>query len=165
MAARNNLSAAVEERTLVIDRIFDAPPNVVWKAWTDPEQMVHWLGPQGFTGDIEKMDPRVGGNYRFHLRGPDGSDHWMQGVHREVVVPERLVYTWAWADAKGNPTTSETLVTVTFAEHGGGKTKLTLRQEGFESISARDDHRIGWNSAFDCLAEYLASNATTSTKR
>ncbi|HXZ88548.1 MAG TPA: SRPBCC domain-containing protein [Candidatus Binataceae bacterium] len=160
MAAKSNLAAAAaEERVLVIERIFDAPREVVWRAWTEPDQMARWLGPKGFTGDVEKMEPQVGGSYRFHLREPDGSDHWMQGVNREVAPPERLVYTMAWADAKGEPTTPETLVTVTFAEHAGGRTRLILRQEGFESSSARDEHRFGWNSAFDCLAEYLATLA------
>ena len=159
MAAKSNVAAAAEERVLEIERVFNAPRAVVWRAWTDPDQMARWLGPKGFTGEVEKMEPHPGGSYRFHLRGPDG-DHWAQGVNREVEAPERLVYTWAWADAKGKPTTPETLVTVTFAEHEGGRTRLTLRQEGFDSISARDGHRFGWNSAFDCLAEYLASNAT-----
>jgi len=160
MAAGSNLaSAAAEERVLVIERIFDAPREVVWRAWTEPDQMARWLGPRGFTGEVEKMEARAGGRYRFHLRGPDGIDHWAQGVNREVAAPQRLVYTWTWADAKGEPTTAETLVTVTLAEHPGGKTRLTLRQEGFESAAARDEHRLGWNSAFDCLAEYLSAQA------
>lgn len=165
MAARSNVAEVADERVLVIEGIFNAPRDVVWRAWTEPERMTRWLGPKGFTGDIEKMEARVGGSYRFHLRGPDGDDHWMQGVHREMVERERLVYTWAWADAKGEPTTPETVVTVTFEEHPGGRTRLTLRQEGFESVAARDDHRFGWNSALDCLAEYLASNATAHTQR
>ena len=66
MAAKSNLAAAaVEERVLVIERIFDAPREVVWRAWTEPDQMARWLGPKGFTGDVEKMEPHVGGSYRF----------------------------------------------------------------------------------------------------
>jgi uncharacterized protein YndB with AHSA1/START domain len=101
-----------------------------------------------------KMDVRPGGAYRVHMRGPEGDDHWAQGVYRAVVEPERLVMTRNWADAEGNPTSPETLLTVTFEELDG-KTKLTLHQAGFESITARDAHRGGWNSSLDRLAEYV----------
>jgi uncharacterized protein YndB with AHSA1/START domain len=154
MAARNSAAAESAERELVITRIFDAPRRLVFKAWTDPEHLVHWLGPQGFTGTIMKMDVRPGGAYRLQMRGPEGDDHWSQGVCREIVEPERLVMTANWADAQGNPTSPETLLTVTFEEHEG-KTKLMLHQAVFESVTARDAHRGGWNSSLDCLAEYL----------
>jgi uncharacterized protein YndB with AHSA1/START domain len=158
MAARNSAVAESAERELVITRIFDAPRSLVFKAWTDPEHLVHWLGPQGFTGTIMQMVARPGGAYRFHLRGPEGDDHWSQGVYREIVEPERLVMTRNWADAHGNPTSPETLLTVTFEEHGG-KTKLTLHQAIFESVTARDLHRGGWHSSLDRLAEYLVTVA------
>jgi uncharacterized protein YndB with AHSA1/START domain len=154
MAARNNAAAESAEQALVITRIFDAPRSLVFNAWTDPEHLVHWLGPQGFTGTIVKMDVRPGGAYRFHMRSPEGTDHWRRGVYREIVEPERLVFTSAWEDAEGKPG-HETLVTVTFADLGG-KTKLTLRQAVFELVTSRDAHQGGWNSSLDCLAEYLA---------
>jgi uncharacterized protein YndB with AHSA1/START domain len=154
MAARSNAAAEAAERELVITRVFAAPRRLVFKAWTDPGHLVHWLGPQGFTGTIMKMDVRPGGAYRLHMRGPEGDDHWAQGVYRAVVEPERLVMTRNWADAEGNPTSPETLLTVTFEELDG-KTKLTLHQAGFESITARDAHRGGWNSSLDRLAEYV----------
>jgi len=155
MAARSNAAAEAAERELVIKRVFNAPRSLVFKAWTDPEHLVHWLGPRGFTGTIVKMDVRPGGTYRVHMRGLEGDDHWAQGVYREVVEPERLVMTRNWADAQGNPTSPETLLTVTFEEHDG-KTKLTLRQAGFESVTARDAHGGGWSSSLDRLAEHLA---------
>ena len=157
MTERNRAILAPDDRTLVITRVFDAPRIRVWKAWTDPDQMARWLGPRGFSGAVIKMDARPGGAYRFHLRSPDGEDLWAQGVNREIVEPERMVYTWEWADAEGRPSGPETLVTVTFADHDG-KTLLTLQQTGFESAASRDGHRGGWNSAFDCLEEYLAAN-------
>jgi uncharacterized protein YndB with AHSA1/START domain len=156
MAARSNAATESAERVLVIARVFDAPRDLVWKAWTEPDRMVQWMGPQGFTGTIVNMDARPDGAYRFHMRSPQGTDHWAQGVYREIVERQRLVYTWAWADANGNPTRPETLVTVTFAERGE-KTELTLHQAVFESVAARDEHRGGWSSSFDCLAEYLAT--------
>jgi uncharacterized protein YndB with AHSA1/START domain len=157
MAERSSAATESADRVLVITRIFDARLDLVWKAWADPDQMVRWMGPEGFAGDIVRMDTRAGGSYRFHMRGPSGDDHWAQGVYREIVDHERLVYTWCWADADGNPTSPETLITVTFAARAGGKTELALRQEGFESVSARDGHRGGWTSAFDKLARYLAT--------
>ena len=89
------------------------------------------------------------------MLGPDG-DHWTQGVYREVVPPERLVMVGAWADAKGNPTRPETTLTLLF-EDVGGKTKLTLHNAVFESVTARDMHNEGWTSSLDCLAAYLAT--------
>ncbi len=150
-------SVITDDRVLVISRVFDAPRSLVYKAWTEPERIAEWLGPQGFKGDVIKMDARVGGSYHFHMRAPDGTDHWLRGVHHEIAENERLVYTYAWADAKGNATRPETLVTVTFEDLGGNKTRLTFRQEVFESTTARDMHNGGWNSSFERLAEYLAT--------
>jgi uncharacterized protein YndB with AHSA1/START domain len=157
MAASTRPSVAnePEERVLVITRVFDAPRSLVWQAWADPERMARWAGPRGFTMTSCEMDINPGGAFRFRMRSPDGTDHRVQGVHREIVEQERLVYTWTWVDAEGRPG-HETLVTVTFADHGG-KTLLTLRQELFESVTARNEHQGGWSSTLDCLAEYLAT--------
>jgi uncharacterized protein YndB with AHSA1/START domain len=156
MAAESNLATESEDRLLVITRIFDAPRELVWKAWTEPERMVEWHGPRGFTSTIERSDFRPGGFYRIHMRGPKNDDHWMQGTFREITEPKRLVMTGCWTDAEGKPKGPDTVLAITFEDHNG-KTKLTLRQSGFESVAARDDHRGGWTSALDCLAEYLAA--------
>jgi uncharacterized protein YndB with AHSA1/START domain len=156
MAGRSNTAAEPAERVLVITRIFDAPRSLAFKAWTEPEHLVHWFGPRGFTSTILANDARPGGAYRVHMRGPEGDDHWSQGVYREIVEPERLVLAGAWTDADGKPTSPETLLTVTFEEHDG-KTKLTLHQAVFESVTARDAHRGGWTSSLERLAEYLAT--------
>ena len=154
MAASTSPAATTAERTLVIERVFDAPRALVFKAWTEPERLVRWWGPQGFTMPSCKMEARPGGAFRFCMRSPEGTDHWLRGVYREIVEPERLVCTWAWEDVEGKPG-HETLLTVTFAEHGG-KTKLTLQQAVFESVTARNEHQEGWTSGLDRLAEYLA---------
>jgi uncharacterized protein YndB with AHSA1/START domain len=144
------------DRVLVITRVFDAPRELVFKAWTDPQHLVHWMGPRGFKSTVMHSDLRAGGAYRIHMRGPEGDDHWTQGVFREIVEPERLVMVGSWADANGNPISPETVLTITL-EEDGGKTRLTLHQAIFESITARDGHRGGWNSSLDRLAEYLAT--------
>jgi uncharacterized protein YndB with AHSA1/START domain len=155
MAARNSAATQPEERVLVIERIFDAPRDLVWKAWTEPERVAQWMGPRGFTSSVLKADFRPGGAYRFHMRGPDGVDRWQQGVYREIVEPERIVCTYAWADVEGKPTRPETLLTVSFAEQGE-KTMLILHQAVFESVTARDLHGQGWSSTLERLAECLA---------
>ena len=155
MDARNSTSTEPAERVLVIERVFDAPRSLVFKAWTEPEHMIQWFGPRGFTSTILRSELRPGGAYRIHMRGPEGDDHWTQGIFREIVERERLVMSGNWADSAGNPTSRETILTLTFQEHEG-KTKLTLHQAVFESVTARDAHRGGWSSSLDRLAEYLA---------
>ena len=140
---RSAAEASTAERELVITRIFDAPRELVFRAWTEPDRAVRWWGPQGFTTAHYEIDFRQGGSYRVCMRSPEGTEHWQRGVCREMAAPERLVFTFAWEDAQGRPG-HETVVTVTFAEYGA-KTKLTL-------------HQGGWSSALECLADYLAQN-------
>jgi uncharacterized protein YndB with AHSA1/START domain len=143
------------DRELAITRVFDAPRDLVFKVWTQPEHLVRWLGPRGFAAPSAEMDVRPGGAYRACIRSPEGADYWMQGVYREIVAPERLVFTFAWEDEGGRPG-RETLVTVTFADHSG-KTKLTFHQAPFESVADRDSHQEGWAECLDRLGAYLAT--------
>jgi uncharacterized protein YndB with AHSA1/START domain len=157
MAAANSPAnnQEIEERTLVLSRVFDAPRALVFKAWTQPEHLARWWGPRGFTLISFKADARVGGSFRFGMRSPENTDHWAHGAYREVVPPERLVYTFAWEHPDGKPK-HETIITLTFAEQGA-QTKLTLKQTLFESVTSRDMHQSGWSSTFDMLGEYLAT--------
>ncbi len=155
MVAKNSPGAEPGERVLVITRVFDAPPSLVFKLWTDPAHTKHWMGPRGFTKLHLEQDLRPGGAWRACLRPDDGGDDlWQGGVYREVVEPKRLVFTYAW-DRENGRRGHETLVTVTFAEHQG-KTKMTFRQAVFESVAERDGHQGGWTSSFDRLEEYVA---------
>lgn len=139
-----------EDSVLVIARVFNAPRARVWRAWTTDE-MSRWAAPRGFTVTHSDADVRPGGAWRATMRSPDGVDHSAHGVYREVVEPERLVFTHAWDE----PDAVETVVTVTFIEDDG-RTQMTFRQEGFRSVGSRDGHQGGWNEAFDRLGETLA---------
>jgi uncharacterized protein YndB with AHSA1/START domain len=156
MDTRTSIDADEREPELVITRILDAPRNVVFQAWTEPGRAARWWGPQGFVTTYCDMDVRPGGAFRVCMRSPEGVDHWKQGAYREVVEPERLVFTFAWEDAEGKPG-HETLVTVSFAEQGA-KTRLTLHQAVFETVARRDEHQRGWTSTLQRFAEYLANN-------
>jgi uncharacterized protein YndB with AHSA1/START domain len=157
MAEKGSAVSQPADRVLVITRIFDAPRELVFKAWTEPERLVQWMGPRGFTSRIiGAIDVRPGGRYRYHMVGPDGGDHWQQGEYREIVPPEKIVCTYEWADAAGNATRPQTLLTLSFEELGG-KTRFTLHQALFETTTACDMHREGWSSSLDRLAEYVAS--------
>jgi uncharacterized protein YndB with AHSA1/START domain len=151
-AARSRTEALSADRELVISRIFDAPREQVFRAWAEPDRAVRWWGPQGFIVVHSKMDLRPGGAYRVCMRSLEGTEHRQRGVYRELIEPERLVFTFAWEDKGGRPR-HETVVTVSFAECGG-KTKLTLHQAIFETVTARDLHQGGWASALECLTEF-----------
>ena len=154
-SSANANGAEIEERTLVLSRLFDAPRALVFKVWTQPEHLARWWGPRGFTLISYKADVRVGGSFRFGTRSPENTEHWAHGTYREVTPPERLVFTTAWENPDGSPK-HETVVTLTFAEQGE-KTKLTLKQTLFETVTSRDLHRGGWSSTFDLLEDYLAT--------
>jgi uncharacterized protein YndB with AHSA1/START domain len=157
VAATNGLGADAPERVLVITRVLDAPPSLAFALWADPAHAKHWAGPRGFTATHVEGDLRPGGAWRACLRRDEnGEELWQGGVYREVVEPERLVFTFAW-DGEDGRRGHETLITVTFAEHGAGKTKMTFRQAVFESVGQRDGHQGGWSSAFDRLAEHAAT--------
>jgi len=153
MAATNRLVTEPADRVLLLKRTFDAPRSVVFKAWTEPGHVMRWWGPHGFEVISCQMDVRAGGTWRIHMRGPGGQDDRQHLVYREIVAPERIVFSYAFEDAAGK-TGHETLVTVTF-EQFGDKTRLTLHQAIFETAEVRDDHVRGWSDALDHIAEYL----------
>lgn len=138
---------------IAITRVFDAPRSLLFKMWIEGKHLANWSAPRGFTIPTAKSDVRPGGAWRCCMRSPDGVDYWVGGVYREIVEPERLVFTHAFDDNQGN-SEPETLVTVTFAEERG-KTRMTFRQTGFGSMRSRDEHAAGWNECFDRLAEHL----------
>jgi len=168
MLERTDTPAASSRRELVIQRIFDAPRELVWKAWMEPEMVKRWWGPKGFTAPAAQIDFRVGGKVLFAMQSPDfnnGEPIWSTGVFREIVPFERMVLTDSFADENGNivPATHygmtedfplETLVRVTF-EDVSGTPKMTLRHEGMPRDMAEGASQ-GWNESLDKLAESLA---------
>jgi uncharacterized protein YndB with AHSA1/START domain len=153
-----NYEAESAERVLVITRILNAPRELVFKAWTRPEHLVRWWGPRDFTLPYCAMDFRAGGAYRFCMRSPEGVDHWVWGQYREIIEPERLVFTWDRDDLDGVRYQSNTLVVVTFAEHEG-KTKMTLRHTLFQTPSDCHEHGLGWAECLDRMVRHAESGA------
>jgi uncharacterized protein YndB with AHSA1/START domain len=147
------LVAQAQDRELHIARMFDAPRKVVFRAWTDPQQVVHWYGPKGFPVEFVEMDVRVGGSWRKCMRSPEGVDYWRHGVFRRVVEPACLVFTYVTDDPLGTPG-HETLVTIDFADRGD-RTLMTFHQTEFQSVASRDSHRGGWGSCMDRLATWV----------
>lgn len=155
MPARAGAVAATAAPELIITRVFDAPRALVFKVWTQPEHLARWWGPQGFTTLACEMDVRPGGAWYRRMRSADGTLSIKRGVYREIVPPERLVFTYV-NEAEDGTLEGETLVTVTFEEHGT-HTRLTLHHTGFESVASRDGHRVGWTSCMERFAAYLAA--------
>ncbi len=156
---------------ILIERVIDAPRELVWKAWTQPEYVRRWWGPGGFTAPVIRIDLREGGRYLFNMRSPEGQDFWSTGEYREIVLMERIVATDSFSDAEGNvvPASaygmsgdwpSELLATVTF-EDVGDRTKVTIREPGVPAGENRDMAEAGWNESLDKLAEVLGGAAKT----
>jgi uncharacterized protein YndB with AHSA1/START domain len=150
-----NTNPTLKNHELVINRLLDAPRELVYACWTDPEHLARWGGaPEGMTVIVEYQDIRVHGLFRICMRSPDGIDYRLQGTYQELVKPERIVFTHAWIHEDGS-LAKETLVTITLKTSGNG-TELTIRQTGLTSEASREGHEEGWNSTFDRLADYLS---------
>jgi uncharacterized protein YndB with AHSA1/START domain len=156
---------------MVITRIFDAPRELVWKAWTDPKYVMQWWGPKGFTAPVCKMDFRVGGKFLCCMKAPDGEVvGWNGGEYFEIVVHEKIVYSMYFADAEGNKVDpaqygieheamDDAHDVVIFEDFGNGQTKLTLiGSEPMESAKSSGQLE-GWYEILDKVAEVVAGLA------
>jgi uncharacterized protein YndB with AHSA1/START domain len=156
-----NAPASYGERTVTLTRVYDAPRELVWRAWTDPEHLARWFGPRGFTASVPELDVRLGGSLRIVMHGPDGNDYPMKGVFREVKPPERLVFSNIAIDNDGNHLLEgETTVML---EEEGGKTKLTLHTyaKGLVPLAPQmlAGMEAGWSQSFDKLGEVVVKSA------
>ncbi|MDB5534502.1 MAG: Activator of Hsp90 ATPase [Hyphomicrobiales bacterium] len=139
-----------DETTLVITRTFDAPPEQVFDAWTRREEWQAWIGPEGVPCDVLLLEAHVGGRYRLDMHVPDGTVLPVSGAFKVIDRPKTLSFTWG---RDGDPS-QQSLITLTFNDRDG-KTELTLRQEGLNNVSERDQVDQGWNSAFNKLQRFL----------
>jgi len=154
-----------QTRDLVLSRIYFAPREVVWQAWTQAERLMRWFAPEPFSAVAAKVDLRPGGSFLYCMRSPEGAEYWGKGVYREIAMPERLVYLDMFADEDGHPVKpeqyglspdypAETLVSVTL-EDQGRKTLITVRHEGLPAGEGSDMTEAGWRSQLDRLADAL----------
>jgi uncharacterized protein YndB with AHSA1/START domain len=160
-------NAGNEQERMTVTRVFDAPRELVWKAWTEPEYVMQWWGPTGFTSPVCKMDFRVGGKSVLSMKSPDGQEFWNAIEYIEIVPHEKIVSSMYFADAEGNKVEPEELgiehesiegaydVTL-FEDLGNGQTRLT--QIGNEPMeSAKNSGQLeGWNQILDKVAAVVA---------
>lgn len=140
------------DTSLEITRLIPAPREEVFRAWTEPDRLLAWACPEGATFEGVDVDLRVGGRYRFRMVGAEGERHTAHGVYREIVPPEKLVYTWDWEEAAARM--GETLVTVRFQDLGES-TEVVLVHERFPAPEATEGHAQGWASCLDRLERLL----------
>jgi uncharacterized protein YndB with AHSA1/START domain len=143
-------TSEMNETSLRLERTYDAPPEEVFNAWTNPEVLRRWwaVDPEGST-PIAEVDLRVGGQYRLSMEDPSGTRHTVGGEYREVSPPQRLVYSWCWEQDNGQPGHVST-VTVEF-QADGERTNLVLEHTGLASAESRDQHAHGWNACLEIL--------------
>ena len=171
MAARSNAAAESDTREILISRVFNAPRDLVWKAFTEREHMARWWGIKGFTTSIIELDLRPGGIFLYRMRMPDGREMLGKWIYREIAAPQLLAVVHFTTDDTGKPIPNpfdpnlppEMLTTSSFTEHEG-RTTLTLRsvpinetraqREAFNKLA--DAMEDGFNNSLDRLDEYLA---------
>jgi uncharacterized protein YndB with AHSA1/START domain len=168
----------VDERNdlqeFVITRVFDAPRELVWKAFTEPQRMKEWWGPKGVTITRSEMDLRPGGSYQYAMRTPDGNTMWGKFVYREITPPSRMVFVSSFSDEAGGvtrhpmaPTWPLEMLSIFSFEEEGGKTRFTVR---WSPLNASEEERAafaaghasmqqGWGGTLDKLAAFLAKAA------
>jgi len=148
------------EREVVLTRVFDAPRDLVFRVWTEREYLMRWWGPRGFTNPVCEVDLRPGGQYRIVMRAPDGHEYPCQGIYKEIVRPERLVFTNNAIGQDGTPVL-EGLTTVLFAEEGN-RTKLTMRTHAKAVVDFARAYlsgmEAGWDQSLDKLVEEVRRN-------
>jgi uncharacterized protein YndB with AHSA1/START domain len=156
-----------ETKRMVVTRIFDAPRELVWMAWTDPKYAMQWWGPKGFTVPSYKTDFRVGGKFLICMRSPDGQEFWNGGEYREIVLHEKIVSSMYFADSAGNKVEpahygieheaiDDAYDVVTFEDLGSGQTKLTLIGNETMEQAVKSGQVEGWNQILDKFAAIVA---------
>lgn len=143
-------SETTQKPALSLTRVFPARPEQVWKAWTDPQGLKRWFGPDEGEVVVAQTDVRVGGRFHIVFYTLDGEEHDVSGTYREVHRPHKLVFTWAWRSTPER----ESLVTLTFRA-SGDNTEFNMLHEQFFDAAARDRHEYGWTGALSKLDRFL----------
>ena len=142
-----------EKTSLEIKRVINAPPARVYAAWTDPDQLKQWWGPEGVQTRNFTADSRVGGKYRWDLVNQEGEEMSVFGEYRELIAGRKIVFTWKWDDDE-DWKVHNSLVTVELSDRDGG-TEIKLTHEQLPSEASRDRHNEGWNSVLDRLEKFF----------
>ncbi len=150
------MEARSDELMLEMERVLRAPPPVVFAAFSDPNELVKWWGPERFTTPSLKLHARVGETYRIEMQPPEGDPFYLTGEFREVDPPARLAYTFMWEDPDTDDV--ETLVALSFRDVGES-TQVALTQGPFKTEARRALHRDGWRDSFDKLERLISAQA------
>jgi len=146
--------------SVTINRLFDAPIDLMWRVWTEPEHLKAWFGPTHFTIPVCEVDLRVGGRLYLVMRAPDGAEHPADAVFEEIVPPSRLV--WAMDAVSMTGVRQLKTRTVVTLRDEGGKTRLIVVSEGYglvpEAVQMLAGMEAGWNQSIDKLAEHIAAS-------
>jgi uncharacterized protein YndB with AHSA1/START domain len=159
-----------EMERMVVTRVFDAPRELVWKAWTDPKYVMQWWGPKGFTSPFCEMDFRVGGKFLYCMRTPDGQEFWNGGEYHEIVLHEKIVSSMYFSDSKGNKVEPahygvehEAIEgahdVILFEDLGNGQTKLTLIGNETMENAIKSGQVEGMNQILEKAAAVIAGLA------
>jgi uncharacterized protein YndB with AHSA1/START domain len=147
------VAAQSGEFTLEMVRSLPVAPARVFAAFSDPDELAKWWGPEGFTVGRLDFDLRVGGSYRIEMQPPEGDPFYLGGEFREVDPPGRLAFTFVYEDP--DPDDVETLVELSFRDRGES-TEVVFTQGRFKTEARRELHRDGWTDSFDRLAQVIS---------
>jgi len=136
-------------------RVLPAARSVVYEAFSVPDGLARWWGPEGFTTPSLEFDPRVGESYRIEMQPPEGDSFYLTGEFREVDPPTGLAYTFDWEDP--DPDDVKTLVTLAFRDLSGEASEAALTQGPFKTEARRALHRDGWTESFDKLERLMSA--------
>ncbi len=156
-----------EIERMVVTRVFDAPRELVWRAWTDPKYVMQWWGPKGFTAPVCKMDFRVGGKFLYCMCSPDGQEFWNAGEYHEIVPCEKIVSSMYFADSDGNPVEAEQLEieheaiegahdVILFEDIGNGQTRVTFIGNETMENALKTGQVEGMNQILDKVVAVIA---------
>jgi uncharacterized protein YndB with AHSA1/START domain len=148
---------------LTLIRVYDAPREAVWKAWTDPKQLPIWWGPHGMTTPVCEIDLKPGGIFRTEMRAQDGTEYSHQGVYLEVVENFRLAFTDAYQQG-WKPSAKPFMTAVITFEEQGGRTKVTSQARHWTEADREAHEKIGFHKGWGESADRLAAHLTTLTK-